>query len=146
MTKPVLATVLIGLLGLGTVGCETHTGNGALLGGAGGALVGGAIGSASRSRAGEGALLGGAIGAIGGAIIGNEADRQERAYYGSSRGGYDRGYARPVRYYERDYGYERGYSRPRYSRYDEPRRYYEYRTVRTYGPRGRYYERYYECD
>jgi hypothetical protein len=146
MLKSILATLLVGLLGLRATGCASHTGEGALLGGAGGALLGGAIGSASHSRAGEGALLGGAIGAIGGAIVGNEADRQEHAYYGYDGGGYgyDRGYDRPVRYYERDYGY----SRPRVyvsTRYEEPRRYYEYRTVRSYGPRGRYVERYYDC-
>jgi hypothetical protein len=145
MSKSIVATVLIGLLGLGATGCASHTGEGALLGGAGGALVGAAIGSASHSRAGEGALLGGAIGAIGGAIVGNEADKQEHPYYGYDGGGpapAAPAYDHPVRYYESDYGY----SSPRvytYARYEQPRRYYEYRTVRTYGPRGRYVERYY---
>jgi len=142
MRTKLLSTLIIGLVGLGTLGCETNTGNGALLGGAGGALLGAGIGGLSHRRAGEGALLGGAIGAIGGAIVGNEADKQER-YYGYDR--YDRGYDRP-RYYERDYGNEYrpgsyGYSRTYY----EPRSYYEVRTYRTYGhyrPRGRYYE----CD
>jgi hypothetical protein len=142
MSKSILATLLIALLGLGATGCASHTGEGALLGGAGGALVGAAIGSASHSRAGEGALLGGAIGAIGGAIVGNEADKQEHPYYGSGGSGYEPGYDRPVRYYESDYGYgsPRVYT---YARYEQPRRYYEYRTVRSYGPRGRYVERYY---
>lgn len=81
-------TVLLMMLGLGVVGCETHTGNAALLGGAGGALAGAAIGSHSHSRAGEGALLGGAIGAIGGAIVGNDMDRQE-----GQPSGYDAGYS-----------------------------------------------------
>jgi len=141
MLKSMFATLLVGVLGLGATGCASHTGEGALLGGAGGALVGAAIGSASHARAGEGALLGGAIGAIGGAIVGNEADRQEHAYYGSN-GGPEQPAPAPAPYYERDYGY----SQPRVyvsTQYVEPRPYYVYRPVRTYGPRGRYVGRYY---
>ena len=135
-------TVLVLLLGFGAVGCETHTGNAALLGGAGGALAGAAIGSHSHSRAGEGALLGGAIGAIGGAIVGNEMDRQER-----ESSGYDPGYSRGGPYYDDDADYYRVETRtypPRYRRvvrYDhcppvrcEPHRH------RTYVRGGRYYE------
>ena len=139
-------TVLTVLLGFGAVGCETHTGNAALLGGAGGALAGAAIGSHSHGRAGAGALVGGAIGALGGAIVGNEMDRQERGprYYDDyDRGGYSRG-----RYYDDGdyYRVERRTYRPRYRRtvrYDDcaPGR-YEYR---SYGRGGRYYEStYYE--
>src|SRR4051812_22566408 len=94
MTFKKLSTAVMALvLGAGAVGCETATGNGALLGGAGGALAGAAIGSHSHGRAGEGALLGGAIGAIGGGIVGNEIDRQERGprYSDYDRGGYTRG-------------------------------------------------------
>ena len=136
------------LLALGTVGCETHTGNAALLGGAGGALVGGAIGSHSHSRAGPGALVGGAIGALGGAIVGNEMDRQERDrhYDGYGRGGYSRG-----RYYDdADYYHvERRTYRPRHRhavRYDDcPPVHHERRSYRSYGRGGRYYEStYYE--
>ena len=149
--KPIKAwmTVLTLLLGLGAVGCETHTGNAALLGGAGGALAGAAIGSHSHSRAGAGALVGGAIGALGGAVVGNEMDRQERDRYydgGSGRGGYSRG-----RYYDDGdyYRVERRTYRPRYRRtvhYDDcPPGYYERRTYRSYGRGGRYYEStYYE--
>jgi len=71
------------MLGAGVVGCETKAGTGALIGGAGGALAGGAIGSMSHSRAGAGALIGGAVGAIGGALVGNamdQADKQDRNY------------------------------------------------------------------
>ena len=145
MLKSMFATLLVGVLGLGATGCASHTGEGALLGGAGGALVGAAIGSASHARAGEGALLGGAIGAIGGAIVGNEADRQEHPYYGYNGGPEQPAPApapAPAPYYERDYGY----SQPRVyvsTQYVEPRPYYVYRPVRTYGPRGRYVGRYY---
>ena len=112
-------TVLV--LGLAAVGCETHTGNAALLGGAGGSLIGAAIGSHSHGRAGEGALLGGAIGAIGGALVGNEMDRQERdGGYGYDR--YDGPYyddyyeARPYRpRYRTSVHYYRVETRPRYS-------------------------------
>ena len=72
----VLTAVLAVGLGLGSVGCATNAGNGTLIGGAGGALAGAAIGSHSHSRAG-GALIGGGVGALGGAIVGNEIDRQD---------------------------------------------------------------------
>ena len=147
MFKNILTALMIGTIGFGVLGCETSTGNSALAGGAGGALIGAGIGSLSHQRAGEGALLGGAIGAIGGAIVGNEIDKQDR------QGGYARyepGYDRPARYYERvdDYGYAPPPRYYRYSRtYYEPRTYYEVRSYRTYGgPRGGYYESYYRCD
>src|SRR5436190_17610905 len=62
---------------IGVGGCATKTETGALAGGAGGAAIGGLIGSGSHARAGEGALIGGAIGAIGGALIGNAADKED---------------------------------------------------------------------
>ena len=52
---------------------------GAVIGGIGGAVIGGAIG-ADRGRAGRGALIGGAIGAASGAAIGSA---RQRSYYGS---------------------------------------------------------------
>jgi uncharacterized protein YcfJ len=61
-----------------SAGCETKAGTGALVGGAGGAAVGGGIGSFSHSRAGEGALIGGAVGAVGGAVVGNEMDKKDQ--------------------------------------------------------------------
>jgi len=122
-----LTSLVALVLGLGAVGCETHTGNAALLGGAGGSLVGAAIGSHSHGRAGEGALLGGAIGAIGGAIVGNEMDRQERdAHYGYDRGG---------RYYEEEPYYEAYEPRPRY------RTSVHYYHVETHRPRYIYRDR-----
>lgn len=127
-------------LALSAVGCETHTGNAALLGGAGGALAGAAIGSHSHGRAGAGALVGGAIGAIGGALVGNEMDRQDRGYRYSD---YDRG----ARYHDDGadyYRHERRTYRPRYRRSvrysnDCPPGHYQYRGSRGGGHR-RYYE------
>jgi uncharacterized protein YcfJ len=142
--KQAITSAIAAALGLGSVGCATHTGTDALIGGVGGALAGAAIGSHSHSRAGEGALLGGAIGAIGGAIVGNEADRQEREgrYYDD----YDRGgYARAGSYYDDDYyvRYETRTYSPRYRSYDDcrPARYgYRgYRSYRGYGHGPRHY-------
>jgi hypothetical protein len=59
------------------MGCESKAGTGALIGGGGGALAGGAIGSMSHARAGEGALIGAGIGAIGGALIGHSMDKSD---------------------------------------------------------------------
>jgi uncharacterized protein YcfJ len=62
--------------------CENmgpSTQKGAVIGGLGGAAVGGIIGSQS-GRGLEGALIGGAVGAAGGAAIGNSKDRQRRYY------------------------------------------------------------------
>lgn len=72
-------TVIVSLVALTAAisSCETHTGTGALAGGAIGAGVGAAIGSAS-GEAGAGALIGGAAGAIAGAIIGDSLDQEER--------------------------------------------------------------------
>ena len=118
----VLTAVLAAGLGLGSVGCATNAGNGALIGGAGGALAGAAIGSHSHSRAGAGALIGGAVGALGGAIVGNEIDRLQ----------HERAYDDHVRYDERRY--DDGY-------YSEPPVVYRpaYRSV------VRYDVRYYDC-
>lgn len=132
MRMNLLVLFVLGMLGLGATGCASHTGNGALLGGTGGALLGAGIGSLSHGRAGEGALLGGAIGAIGGAIVGNEADRQDRYHgYGGDRydrgygrveyeRGYDHGYDRPFRYYQTEVRHE-VYVRPRYSSHHHAR-------------------------
>ncbi|HSJ02833.1 MAG: glycine zipper domain-containing protein [Verrucomicrobium sp.] len=77
---------------------------GTVVGGLGGAAVGGIIGHQS-GRGLEGAAIGGALGALGGNAIGNAQDQRNYAYgrgYYSDRGYYDRGY------------YDRGYNRPRY--------------------------------
>ena len=77
-TKWIVRSALAAGMGLAVVGCESHAGTDALVGGAAGAGIGALIGSVSHARAGEGALIGGAIGAIGGGIIGSEQDRRER--------------------------------------------------------------------
>jgi hypothetical protein len=144
MSKSIVMTVLIGVLGLGAAGCATHAGNGALIGGTSGALIGAGIGSVSHQRAGEGALLGGAIGALGGALVGNEVDKQQQGYYGND-GGYDR--PAPAPYYADNYGYAPApvytpvyvapptYVYTRYNYYGHPHRYYGYHTVHRYGCR-----------
>ena len=59
-------------------GCKTKAGTGAVVGGVGGAAVGGLIGSHSHARAGEGALIGGAIGALGGGLVGHSMDKKDK--------------------------------------------------------------------
>jgi len=93
---------------------------GALIGGAGGAILGGILGHNAK-----GALIGAAIGAGGGYIIGNEhrrnVERREAAY----RYGYDRGYTKAYQtaYRHRDYdNYHTAYRSVRYVH--SPRRYY----------------------
>lgn len=60
-----IATLLVA--GASLAGCETHTGTGAAVGAAGGAVVSGLSGG---SR-----MAGAAIGAAGGAIVGGAVDR-----------------------------------------------------------------------
>ena len=155
MTYKVLQLVMITALGLGAAGCGTRAGDGALLGGLGGAVVGGAIGSHSHARAGEGALSGAAVGALGGAAVGAEMDRQERENEYRRRDAYDRGYDRGYRErdsrgrYVRRRVYVREYDdRPHYhERHYHPRRgYYERRTTRYYdgGGYSTYSETYYD--
>ena len=85
----------------GMVSCAAgpNAQTGAVLGGLGGAAVGGIIGHQS-GRGLEGAAIGGALGAVGGGVIGNAQDQrnyQQRAYY--QQGGY---YAPPP---PQPYGY-----------------------------------------
>lgn len=84
-----IALTIIAVLALGQAGCATTPGSqtssdseqmsrtqkGALIGGLGGALVGGLIGS-KKANAGKGALIGGVVGAATGGIIGNYMDKQ----------------------------------------------------------------------
>ena len=114
------ASLTVLVLAVGATGCATRAGEGALIGGAGGALAGAAIGSHSHGRAGEGALIGGAIGAIGGAIVGSEIDRHESAHYGYDQGGYSGG-----GYYETGVYVESRPYRPHYHYYRGPVRYYD---------------------
>jgi len=71
---------LVGALGAsilagGVVGCESHAGNGALIGGAAGAGIGAIIGNNSKGRTAEGALIGGAAGGV----VGNQVSKCRRA-------------------------------------------------------------------
>ena len=54
---------------------QENTRNGALLGGATGAVIGGIIGNNKNDQTAEGALIGGAVGAVTGGLIGNHRDR-----------------------------------------------------------------------
>ena len=86
-----VAALSAAVMGTGVVGCESHAGNGALIGGAAGAGIGAIIGNNSGGRTAEGALIGGAVGAIGGGLIGNEMDKKEaRAERGDYRRDDDR--------------------------------------------------------
>jgi hypothetical protein len=105
-----IVALAVGVIGTG-VGCESHAGNGALIGGAAGAGIGAIIGNNSKGRTGEGALIGAGVGALGGALVGNEMDKKEArerdGYDRESR--YDRGrdsgtYYREERYTEDEYG------------------------------------------
>lgn len=78
MCNKLVRGVVVCVLGAAVAGCETKAGTGALIGGAGGAAAGGAIGSMSHGRAGEGALIGGAVGLIGGALVGNSMDQADK--------------------------------------------------------------------
>lgn len=76
-----MKNTLLSLLTVATLSSCTGPGaqQGAVIGGLGGAAVGGIIGSQSH-RGLEGALIGGALGAAGGAAFGSSRDRQRRYY------------------------------------------------------------------
>src|SRR3954453_12882614 len=82
----ILSVTGLAIAGTG-VGCASHAGEGALIGGATGAGLGAIIGHNSHGRTAGGALVGGAVGAVAGGLIGNEADKQERRdrYYDDRR-------------------------------------------------------------
>lgn len=54
---------------------QEKTRDGALLGGAAGAVIGGIIGNNKNDQTAEGALIGGAVGAVAGGIIGHQRDK-----------------------------------------------------------------------
>ncbi len=58
-------------------GTQNHTGSGALIGGAIGAMTGAAV--AGHHHGGEGALIGAAVGALTGSLVGNSMDQEQRA-------------------------------------------------------------------
>ena len=75
-TKPLLIVPLaLSFLLAGCVGTGPNTQQGAVTGGALGALAGGIIGNNSGGRTWQGAAIGGVIGAIAGGAIGNVIDR-----------------------------------------------------------------------
>ncbi|HTZ19630.1 MAG TPA: YXWGXW repeat-containing protein [Opitutaceae bacterium] len=67
----------------GCVGTGPNTQQGAVAGGAIGALAGAIIGNNSGHRTLEGAAIGGAVGAVAGGTIGNSIDQQRGTIYGS---------------------------------------------------------------
>ena len=86
MKKGILIFATAGLLLTG-VSCGPNAQTGAVIGGLGGAAVGGIVGNQS-GRGLEGAAIGGAIGAGSGALIGNAQDQRNRRYYHDQRGRY----------------------------------------------------------
>jgi osmotically inducible lipoprotein OsmB len=85
MKKLHLTTLLIAgtsmILMTGCVSTGSQTGDGALIGAAGGALVGQAIGHNTGAT-----LAGAAIGGLAGAAIGNNEEKKNRRYYRDERG------------------------------------------------------------
>ncbi len=69
--------VLATAVAIGLNSCATHSGTGAIIGGAGGAVVGGIVGHAAGSTA-AGVIIGAAVGGATGAIIGHEMDKQAK--------------------------------------------------------------------
>jgi hypothetical protein len=80
MNKPVLLLSALALSGLGSgcVGTGPNTQQGAVTGGALGAIAGAVIGHNSRG----GDALGGTVGALAGGAIGNSVDHQQGTVYG----------------------------------------------------------------
>jgi hypothetical protein len=83
-TKPIFSIFAAAALCAGCEGTGPNTQNGAVTGGALGALAGGIIGhnSGSHDTLG-GALIGGVVGAIAGGTIGNSVDHQNGTIYHS---------------------------------------------------------------
>jgi len=81
---PLLFTLALALFSGGCVGTGPNTQQGAVAGGALGALAGAIIGNNSRSHnALAGAAIGGAVGAVAGGTIGNSVDQQNGTIYTS---------------------------------------------------------------
>ena len=79
----IMKHIILSILTAATISsCASGPGaqQGAVIGGLGGAAVGGIIGSQS-GRGLEGAAIGGALGALGGNAIGNSQDRRRGYYY-----------------------------------------------------------------
>ncbi|MGA3007162.1 MAG: glycine zipper domain-containing protein [Opitutaceae bacterium] len=84
--RTLLLVLALSSLGSGCVGSGPNTQQGAVIGGATGALAGAIIGNNSHGRnALGGAVIGGVVGAIAGGTIGNSIDQQRGTIYGSER-------------------------------------------------------------
>lgn len=73
--KKLSILLLAGTLLFGSIGCThmSRTQQGALSGGAGGALIGAGIGALTGGSGTTGALIGGGLGALAGAIYGHKS-------------------------------------------------------------------------
>jgi hypothetical protein len=90
-TALLASALALSLLGTGCVGTGPNTEQGAVTGGALGALAGAIIGH--NSRGGDalgGAILGATAGALAGGTIGNSVDHERGTIYGERRTVYDR--------------------------------------------------------
>ena len=85
LTSSLVLSLALCTLGAGCVGTGPNTQQGAVTGGALGALAGGIIGNNSGGRTWQGAAIGAAVGAIAGGAIGNSIDWQHGSIYGSER-------------------------------------------------------------
>ena len=84
--SPLLSVALVGVLSLGLTSCDTPVGQGAGIGAAGGAIIGGL----ATNRVG-GAALGAAAGALAGGLVGAAVQQNQAAAYGPPPdGGYPR--------------------------------------------------------
>lgn len=78
LRSPVFTASAIALcLASGSLSCARNAQRGLVIGGAGGAVLGGVIGKVSGSTA-KGAIIGAVVGGAAGAIIGDQMDRQAR--------------------------------------------------------------------
>jgi uncharacterized membrane protein YebE (DUF533 family) len=75
------SALAVSALGAGCVGTGPNTQQGAVTGGALGALAGAIIGNNSGGSGLGGALIGGAVGAIAGGTLGNQEDNQRGTVY-----------------------------------------------------------------
>ena len=78
-----IAILSLSFAGIATTAPNTsaqNTQRGAVLGGLGGAVVGGLIGDHNH-KAGAGAAIGGALGVVGGAVLGNAKDKEINSQY-----------------------------------------------------------------
>lgn len=86
--KTLYITILLASASLISCTNGPNARTGTVVGGLGGAAVGGIIGNQS-GRGLEGALIGGGLGALGGNVIGGSQDERNRQYYNNDRRYYD---------------------------------------------------------